>query len=94
MTSTNVPNLTQEARVLKVLIEADGKWVNKQYFIREMMLTQAGRAIYNLENNPEWVKQYEGYKIDHSSFRDEFGFKSYRLIKIGGVMSLFDGLAK
>jgi hypothetical protein len=74
---------TQESRVLKVLEEArDGKrigdwiieggWVNKQYFIRELYLTQAGRAIWNLENRM-------GVEIEHSDFKDIYGFKSYRL---------------
>ena len=62
---------TQEDRVLEVLEKANGKWVNKQYFIREMYLTQAGRAIYNLERR--------GVKIEHSLFTDDFGFKSYRV---------------
>lgn len=85
----NIPNLTQEGRVLEVLRQAKGGWVNKQYFIREMMLTQAGRAIYNLENKPIWKKEYEGYQIEHSDFRDEFGFKSYRLVEIGRQDTLF-----
>lgn len=84
----NIPNPTQEARVLAVLREAKGDWVNKQYFVRTMMLTQAGRAIHNLENDPRWQDEYEGYKIEHSDFRDEFGFKSYRLVKVGQT-SLF-----
>lgn len=75
----NIPNLTQEGKVLEVLRRAKGEWVNKQYFIRTMMLTQAGRAIFNLEHDPNWQNQYLGYEIEHSDFRDEFGFKSYRL---------------
>lgn len=81
MEKAHRPN-TQEARVLEILKMArddmvmsryvkDG-WVNKQYFIRVMMLTQVGRAIWNLENKM-------GLKIEHSEFTDEFGFKSYRL---------------
>lgn len=75
----NIPNKTQEGKVLEVLRKADGNWVNKQYFIRELFLTQAGRAIFNLENDPKWQKEYTGYIIEHSPFTDEFGFKSYRL---------------
>jgi len=79
---------TQEGRVLQVLREKQGGWVNKQFFIRDMFLTQAGRAIHTLENNPEWRKEYQGYKIEHSDFTDEHGFKSYRLIKEKGQVVL------
>ena len=75
---TNKPNLSQEGRVLAKLKE--GGWVNKQYFFRTMMLTQAGRAIHNLENHPKWQKEMMGYRIEHSDFKDDYGFKSYRLI--------------
>ncbi len=78
----NIPNATQEGRVLQVLREANGEWVNKQYFARTLFLTQAGRAIYNLENDPKWQREYEGYRIEHSDFRDEFGFKSYRIVPV------------
>lgn len=74
---------TQEEKVLDILQKArDGKidhhlindgWVNKQYFVRVMYLTQAGRALWNLENKM-------GVQIEHSDFKDDFGFKSYRLI--------------
>lgn len=79
------PAGTQEDRVLKVLrkaqngliegqwVEKDG-WVNKQFFIRTMGLTQAGRAIHNLEHE-------RGIRIEHSDFKDEHGFKSYRLVR-------------
>jgi hypothetical protein len=68
---------TQESRILKVLEEArdqnlNNGWVNKQHFIRAMYLTQAGRAIWNLEHRM-------GIEIEHSEFRDEYGFRSYRL---------------
>ncbi len=91
-TSTNNPNETQEGRVLEVLRAANGGWVNKQYFIRDMFLTQAGRAIFNLENEPRWRSEYGGYRIEHSDFKDEFGFKSYRLVPIleGQASFLFD----
>ena len=78
----NIPNRSQEGRILDVLKEANGAWINKQYFIRHLFLTQAGRAIYNLENDPKWKKEYEGFRIEHSDFTDEFGFKSYRLVPI------------
>lgn len=52
-------------------VEKDG-WLNKQYFIRTLGLTQAGRAIWNLEHEMK-------VDIEHSEGADEFGFKSYRL---------------
>lgn len=74
---------TQEDKVLDILQKArDGSidhplindgWVNKQYFVRVMYLTQAGRALWNLENKM-------GVQIEHSDFKDDFGFKSYRLV--------------
>ena len=75
------PN-TQEERVLQVLEYAlEGKiksewindgWVNKRYFVREMGLTQAGRAFWNLENKM-------GIVIERGE-KDAFGFLSYRLV--------------
>lgn len=64
---------TQEYKVLNALINANGEWVNKQYFCRTLYLTQAGRAIWNLENRFFWP-------VEHSDTTDEFGFKSYRLV--------------
>lgn len=63
---------TQEYKVLKVLLDANGEWVDKQHFVRVMWLTQAGRAIWNLENKYHW-------QIEHSPFTDTFGFRSYRI---------------
>ena len=80
-TNMNIPNETQEGKVLNVLKQNEGQWVNKQYFIRDLYLTQAGRAIHNLENKLKWKVRYLGYQIEHSPFTDEFGFKSFRLIK-------------
>jgi hypothetical protein len=79
MLTLNIPNLTQEGKVLKALMDADGRWVSKRHFIEVFRLTQSGRAIYNLENNPKWKDKYMGYEIEHSDFTDEYGFKSYRL---------------
>lgn len=82
MSHGNAPG-TQEDRIADVLRQAlqgalrhhfvanDG-WVNKQYFVRVLGLTQAGRAIWNLEHKM-------GYVIEHSNFKDDYGFRSYRL---------------
>jgi hypothetical protein len=66
---------TQERRVLDRLLEANGGWIKKQVFVREMFLTKAGRAIHTLENRYGW-------HIEHSPFTDEFGFKSYRIVPV------------
>ena len=64
---------SQEHKVLTNLLNADGAWINKQFFVRTLYLTQAGRAIYMLENKYRWP-------IEHSDFTDEWGFKSYRIV--------------
>lgn len=64
---------TQEERVLKVLLDANGEWVNGQYFLRTMFLSQYHCRIFNL--------QKKGHKIEPSDFRDEHGFKSYRILQ-------------
>ena len=63
--------LTQEERVKRVLELAEGQWVSGQFFLRDMMLSQYHRAIWNLE--------HRGVKIEHSTFKDEHGFLSYRI---------------
>jgi hypothetical protein len=69
---------TQEVRVLKALQEKKGEWVNGQYFLREMFLSQYHRAIWNLQHRSH-LYDYDGM-IEASNFTDEHGFKSYRLI--------------
>jgi hypothetical protein len=59
-------------RVLQRLLDASGGWINKQVFIHEMYLTQAGRAIFNLQNRFHWP-------VEPSTFTDEHGLKSYRM---------------
>lgn len=71
----NKPNKTQEARILDALTytkEHNNGWVNGQYFLRTMLISQYYRAIHNLE-------QRDKVSIEHSQFKDEFGFLSYRL---------------
>ena len=67
----NIPNLTQEQRVLKVLEDANGQWVSGQHFLRNMYLSQYHRAIHNLEHRDK-------INIEHSE-KGEYGFVSYRL---------------
>jgi hypothetical protein len=71
--------MTQELRVLKVLQDARGAWINGgEVFRREMMLSQYHRAIHNLQNKRDRY-HYEG-TIEASDFTDEHRFKSYRLV--------------
>lgn len=71
MTQKLIEKPTQEARVLKVLQEANGKYVNGRYFLQTMLLSQYHARIFGL--------QRKGYKIEASNDTDSFGFKSYRL---------------
>ena len=71
--------MTQEERVLEELKRADGGWVNGRFFLRDMMLSQYHRAIFNLQKKRDRYG-YEGV-IEASGFTDGFGFKSYRLVR-------------
>ena len=68
----NKPNLSQEYRILEVLENNRGTWINGQKFCREMMITQFHRAIHNLEKRDK-------IEVEHSDFKDNYGFLSYRL---------------
>ena len=77
----NKPNETQERKVLKVLQDAKGGWVSKRYFAQTMLLSQAGRALFNLQKNPK-LYGYDGM-IESSAklkLRDEYKFCYYRLV--------------
>jgi hypothetical protein len=65
------PNKTQEDRVLEALEAAGGAWVDGEYFLRELYLSQYHARIHGL--------QHKGYNIEASDFVNEHGFKSYRL---------------
>ena len=66
------PNLTQEEKVLQALTSAEGAWVDGEYFLRELYLSQYHARIHGL--------QKKGYRIEASDFVSEHGFKSYRLL--------------
>jgi len=74
---------TQEKKVLKTLLDAQGGWVSGQYFLREMLLSQYHRAIWNLEKR-------DGVEIEHSQFTDEHGFKSYRIVQKPKQLQILD----
>lgn len=65
------PTAKQNIKVLKALQDANGGWVSKDYLVRGLGLTQAGARIFELER--------DGWPIEHSTFTNEHGFKSYRL---------------
>lgn len=71
--------MTQAELVLEVLKRANGQWVNGQYFLRTMMLSQYHARISELKSNKGGRFKYSGV-IQGSSFRDEYGFMSYRLV--------------
>ncbi|MFA5394638.1 MAG: hypothetical protein WC346_01315 [Methanogenium sp.] len=66
-------NQSQEKRVLDVFRKARGGWVSGTYFLHTMYLSQFHARIFGLEN--------DGWNIEHSDFRDEYRFKSYRISK-------------
>lgn len=74
----NNGKMTQEERILEKLKLAKGSWINGQYFLRNMMISQYHRAIFNLINKREFYI-YNG-QIEASEFTDEYKFKSYRLV--------------
>lgn len=63
---------TQYYKVLDFLFKVKGEWVSGRYFIQTMMLSQFHAKIFELENRYGWT-------IEHSDFKDEHGFKSYRI---------------
>ena len=65
--------MTQSEKVLDALEVKRGEWVSGQFFLRNLYLSQYHARIFEL--------QRKGYKIESSDFTDEYGFKSYRLLK-------------
>jgi hypothetical protein len=53
---------------------ANGRWIRKSYLVRTCGFTQAGARIFELENERHW-------KVEHSDFADEFGFRSFRILQ-------------
>lgn len=62
---------TQARKALDALLGADGEWVNGQYFLRTLYLSQYHARIWDLENRFHW-------KVEASE-PDQYGFKSYRI---------------
>ena len=64
---------TQKQRILEELQDANGEWVNTQFFKRTLWITECNGRLSELKN--------DGYKIETSPFTDEYGFRSHRLLK-------------
>lgn len=71
----------QARKVLDALLKADGEWVNGRFFLRELYLSQYHARIKELEDDYNW-------KIEHSTFKDEFRFLSYRILQETGTVPL------
>ena len=69
--------ISQATRILKVLDDERGEWINGRHFNDRMRISQYHARIHKLQS--------EGYKIIASDFKDEFGFKSYKLESKVGV---------
>lgn len=65
----------QKEKILKALQEKNGEWINGRYFNDTFHITQFHTRIHEL--------QKLGYGIEASNFKDEYGFKSYRLMSEG-----------
>ncbi len=63
---------SQKDRILQALLRAEGDWINGQYFLRTLYLSQFHARIKELEDDHHWP-------IEHSEFKDEHLFISYRL---------------
>ena len=64
---------SQQERILQILRQANGEWVCGQYFNDPpVRISQFHTRIFEL--------QQQGYVIEASTFKNEYGFKSYRLI--------------
>ena len=76
-----IKKTSQCERILNVLKDSQGQWVNGQTFGREMMISQYHTRI--------WQLQKEGHNIEASKFTDKYGFKMYRLNQPKIQSSLF-----
>ena len=62
----------QKLRLFEALNRNIGEWVKGTYLLRELFLSQYHARIFELQDM--------GYNIEASTFTDEHGFKSYRLV--------------
>lgn len=66
------PNSTQQTKILEALEKSNGEWINGRFFNDTLHITQFHSRIHEL--------QKKGYPIEASTFKDDYGFKSYKLI--------------
>ena len=64
--------LSQKERILKILQNADGEYVSTKYFKQDLLISECNGRLSELKN--------EGHNIETSKFRDDYGFKSHRLV--------------
>jgi hypothetical protein len=62
---------TQCERVLKVLQDAEGKWVSNRHFKQVMLISEVNGRISELRG--------QGHIIETSEHRDDYGFSFHRL---------------
>lgn len=65
--------MNQSEKILTVMKQRKGEWINGRYFLQNMMISQYHARIFDL--------QRQGHVIEPSESTDEFGFKSYRLVQ-------------
>lgn len=82
MNKEPIKKVSQCERILNVLKDAQGQWVNGQTFGRGMMISQYHARI--------WQLQREGHNIEASKETDKYGFKLYRLRQEKSQSSLFN----
>lgn len=73
---------SQEQKILKVLEDAQGSWIKGTYFLHVMKLSQFHARIHQL--------QKRGYRIEASEERDEYNFKSYRILSEDKQLQLYE----
>jgi len=84
--SSLTPKPTQAEKVLRVLEDAKGDWVSGRYFLQSMLLSQYHARIFELQNDRERY-EYNG-SIEASEWKDEYGYKAYRLAKTAKQLGL------
>ena len=76
----NTGKKSQIERVLEYFMSHQNEWINGQYFLRTMMISQYHFVIWKLQHERDRYI-YPG-EIKASPFRDEYGFKSYMLCTV------------
>lgn len=64
---------TQKDKILNELREADGGWVSTRYLKQQLLISECNGRLSELKN--------DGHDIETSTFKDEYGFRSHRLLE-------------